>query len=64
MRRVFVGSAGWLSGGSDERSRVRCDARDEARDLAGEGPPEPSMVGDGSGDCAGESISWLSLIHI
>ncbi len=37
MRIVFVGSGGCVNGGMADRSRVRCDPRDEARDRLGEG---------------------------
>jgi len=48
MRMVFVGTAGCVNGGIEDRSRVRCDPRDEARDRVGE------EVADGRGDSWGD----------
>lgn len=44
-----MGTAGWVSGGRLERSRVRWEPLDEGLDLVG-------LVGESWGDCWGESI--------
>jgi hypothetical protein len=63
MRRVFVGVAGWVSGGIVERSRVR--PREEARDLLGvdRGVGLGESFGDSIVDilcdtCSGERERW------
>lgn len=53
MRRVLVGTAGWVSGGRLERSRVRWEPLDEALD---EGLDLVGLLGESWGDCWGESI--------
>lgn len=53
MRRVFVGVAGWVSGGRVERSRVR--PREEARDLFG------VDRGLGLGESFGDSIADIFM---
>jgi len=47
---VFVGVAGWVSGGKEERSRVKCEPRDDALDLFG------VDRGDAVGESFGDSI--------
>jgi len=50
INSVFVGVAGWVSGGKEERSRVKCEPRDDALDLFG------VDRGDAVGESFGDSI--------
>lgn len=59
MRSVFEGFAGCVRGGIDDRSRVRCDPREEARERFGDENPSP--LGESCGDCCGESIVVCAL---
>jgi hypothetical protein len=52
MRRVLVGFAGWIRE-TQERSSVRCDARDDARDRLGDADGE--RLGDADGERLGDA---------
>lgn len=49
MRRVFVGTAGWVRGGRFDRSRVRWEPLLDGLERLG-------LVGTSWGDCWGDSI--------
>lgn len=49
MRRVFVGTAGWVRGGRFVKSRVKCEPLLDDRERLG-------LVGMSLGDCWGDSI--------
>lgn len=53
MRRVLVGFAGWIRE-TQERSSVRCDARDDARDRLGDADGE--RLGDADGERPGDAM--------
>ena len=68
MRIVFVGCAGWVRGGMLERSRVRCDAREDALERLGEaegerpGDATGERLGEATGECCGDSIVEMKLL--
>jgi len=55
MRRVLVGFAGCVNGGRHDRSRLRWEPREDARERAGEPPGDGEATGCRLGEAAGES---------
>lgn len=62
IRRVLVGFAGCVNGGRQDRSRLRCEPREEARERAGEAPGE--AMGCRPGEAAGESWRGDSIASV
>jgi hypothetical protein len=69
MRRVLVGFAGWIRE-TQERSSVRCDARDDARDRLGDadgerlGDADGERPGDAMGDKLGEAAGESCVVVV